>query len=501
MTRFASTHRLLAVLLLGFASGLPLALTGQAMQAWLAVDGVDIATIGFLGLVGVPYTFKFLWAPLMDRFEPSWLGRRRGWLVLTQLALAAALAWMAGMSPKGGAGMFAMAALLVAFLSASQDVVIDAYRTDVLIPRERGLGGSLSVFGYRLAMIISGGVALIWADQWQSWPRVYMTMAGIMVAAAAVSLTLLPSVSSASKPLASEPRKELAGFAAMLAGFVAGWFAARLVLVGLGLNPDDPSKWLRLLFILAQVASALPLGWWAARRVGFETLNRSLVSYFSQSGAWAFLLLIVLYKLGDAFAGTLTTPFLIKGMLFTQAEVGIVNKIIGIWLTIIGALLGGAIMLRLSLFRSLLLFGVLQLVAIVGFWLLAVLGKGAWGGFTLPPFDLGFVALPHPTRIDGLLVFAIAAENVTSGMGTAAFVALLMGLCNHRYTATHYALLSAFSAVGRIYVSPLAGVLSESIGWPAFFILAMLLGLPGLWMVWRLRAVIDRLNAEPAAPA
>ncbi|HEX8978630.1 MAG TPA: MFS transporter [Parasulfuritortus sp.] len=491
-------HRLAAVLVLGFASGLPLALTGQAMQAWLAVDGVDIATIGFLGLVGIPYTFKFLWAPLMDRFEPPWLGRRRGWLVLTQLALAGALAWMAGLSPKDGAGTFAAAALLVAFLSASQDVVIDAYRTDVLTARERGLGGSLSVFGYRLAMIVSGGVALIWADQWQSWPRVYLTMAGIMVAAAAVSLTLLPSVSGESRPLASEPKRELAGFAAMVAGFAAGWFAARYLLIGLGLNPDDPDRWLRLAFILAQLAGALPLGWWAARRVGFETMSRSLESYFSQSGAWAFLLLIVLYKLGDAFAGTLTTPFLIKGMLFTQAEVGIVNKIIGIWLTILGALLGGAIMLRLNLYRSLLLFGVLQLVAIFGFWLLAVSGKGAWGGFTLPPFDLGFVALSHPTRIDSLLVFAIAAENITSGMGTAAFVALLMGLCNHRYTATHYALLSAFSAIGRIYVSPLAGVLSESIGWPAFFILAMLLGLPGLWMVWRLRGVIERLNSGTA---
>ncbi len=494
MNSFAGFRRLFAVLLLGFASGLPLALTGQAMQAWLAVDGVDIATIGFLGLVGVPYTFKFLWAPLMDRFEPPWLGRRRGWLVLTQLALAAALAWMAGMSPKDSAGGFALSALLVAFLSASQDVVIDAYRTDVLAPRERGLGGSLSVFGYRLAMIVSGGVALIWADQWQSWPRVYTTMAGIMAAAAVVSLTLLPSVSSASRPLASAPRRELLGFAAMLAGFVAGWFAARLVLIGVGLDPDDPSKWLRLAFVLAQVAGALPLGYLAARRVGFETLNQSLASYFSQSGALAFLLLIILYKLGDAFAGTLTTPFLIKGMLFTQAEVGIVNKIIGIWLTIFGALLGGAIMLRLNLYRSLLLFGALQLVAIFGFWLLAVSGKGAWGGFMLPPFDLGFVALPHSTWIDGLLVFAIAAENITSGMGTAAFVALLMGLCNHRYTATHYALLSAFSAVGRIYVSPLAGVLSESIGWPAFFILAMLLGLPGLWMVWRLREPIRRLN-------
>jgi PAT family beta-lactamase induction signal transducer AmpG len=495
MNRFATTHRLFAVLFLGFASGLPLALTGQAMQAWLAVDGVDIATIGFLGLVGIPYTFKFLWAPLMDRFEPPWLGRRRGWLVLTQLAIAAALVWMSGLSIQANAALFALAALTIAFLSASQDVVIDAYRTDVLEARERGLGGSLSVFGYRLAMIVSGGIALIWAEQWQSWPRVYVTMAGIMAAAALVSLVLLPPVSGESKPLASDPRKELAGFAAMLAGFVVGWFAARFVLLGLGLDPASPNKWLQLLFILAQLAAALPLGYWAARRVGFETLNRSLDSYFAQSGALAFLLLIILYKLGDAFAGSLTTPFLIKGMGFTQAEVGIVNKIIGIWLTIAGALVAGALMLRISLYRALMWFGILQLVSNFGFWLLAVSGRGAWGSFTLPPFDLGFVALDVASQIDLMLMAAIAFENISGGMGTAAFVALLMGLCNHRFTATHYALLSAFAAVGRIYVSPLSGVLSESIGWPAFFVFSVVMAVPGLVAVWWMRAAIGRLNS------
>lgn len=490
----SSFHRLFAVLFLGFASGLPLALTGQAMQAWLAVDGVDIATIGFLGLVGIPYTFKFLWAPLMDRFEPPWLGRRRGWLVVTQLAIAGALVWMSGLSIQATPALFALAALTIAFLSASQDVVIDAYRTDVLAANERGLGGSLSVFGYRLAMIVSGGIALIWAEQWQSWPRVYLTMAGIMALAAVVSLVLLPRVASALKPLDSDPTRELAGFAAMLAGFVAGWFAARFVLLGLGLDPDSPNKWLQLLFILAQLAAALPLGYQAARRAGFETLNRSLDSYFAQSGALAFLLLIILYKLGDAFAGSLTTPFLIKGLGFTQAEVGIVNKIIGLWLTILGALAAGALMLRLSLYRALMWFGILQLVSNFGFWLLAVSGRGAWGSFTLPPFDLGFVALDVASEIDVMLMSAIAFENISGGMGTAAFVALLMSLCNQRFTATHYALLSAFAAVGRIYVSPLSGVMSESIGWPGFFVFSVAMAVPGLLAVWWMRTAIGRLS-------
>jgi PAT family beta-lactamase induction signal transducer AmpG len=493
VTSLAAFHRLFAVLFLGFASGLPLSLTGQAMQAWLSVDGVDIATIGFLGLVGMPYTFKFLWAPLMDRFEPPFLGRRRGWLVLTQLLLAAVLWWMASASPKDAPLAFAAVALLVAFLSASQDVVIDAYRTDLLDPRERGLGGSLAVFGYRIAMILSGGIALIWADQWHSWGRVYQVMAWIMVASAGFSLVALPKVSGASKPLESDPRRELLGFLALLAGVLAGAFASRWALLGLGLNPDDPSKWVRLVFVLAGVACALPLGYWAARKARFETLNQSLASYFTQPGAWSFLLLIVLYKLSDAFAGSLTTPFLIKGMAFTQAEVGIVNKIIGIWLTILGALLAGGLMLRLNLYRSLLLFGLLQMLANFGFFSLAVLGKGAWGGFTLQPFDLEFVSITQPARIDSLLMFAIAAENITSGMGTAAFVALLMSLCSHRYSATHYALLSALAAVGRIYVSPLAGVMAESIGWPSFFVMAVLLGVPGVYMVWRMRESIKGL--------
>jgi len=486
--RLARTHRLAAILLLGFASGLPLALTGQAMQAWLTTDGVDLATIGFLGLVGIPYTFKFLWAPLMDRFEPPLLGRRRGWLVVSQLALAAVLAWMSRLTPAAQPLLFAQAAVLVAFLSASQDVVVDAYRTDLVGDTpEQGLGASLHVFGYRMAMILSGGIALIWADQWQSWPRVYLLMAAVMVVAAAVSLVFVPSVSSQSRPLASSPRQELLGFLAMLGGVAAGWLIARHGLMLLGLDPDDANKWIQLLFVLGEIACALPLAWWAARKARFETLNRSLESFFTVKGAGAFLVLIVLYKLGDAFAGSLTTPFLIKGMGFTQAEVGIANKLIGIWLTVLGALAGGALMLRLSLYRALLVFGLLQLVSNAGFLLLAHFGRGAWGSVWLPAFDWHFIALREPAQLDGLLLAVVAGENISGGMGTVAFVGLLMSLCNKHFSATHYALLSALAAVGRIYVSPLAGVLSLAIGWPAFFVLSIVLAVPGVAMVWRMR--------------
>ena len=192
MFKNSRTWRLVAILILGFASGLPLALTGQSLQAWLTVENVDISTIGFFSLVGLPYTFKFLWAPLMDRFELPILGRRRGWLVISQVAIAGALVLMSSFSPSQNTQAIALFAVLVAFLSASQDVVIDAYRTDILDPSERGIGSSLTVFGYRLAMILSGGIAFVWADPvngsgW-NWPKIYVIMAGIMIVSAVISL-------------------------------------------------------------------------------------------------------------------------------------------------------------------------------------------------------------------------------------------------------------------------------------------------------------------------
>ncbi len=518
-TRFdaAALHRLAAVTFLGFASGLPLALTGQAMQAWLSLEGLDLATIGFLSLVGLPYTFKFLWAPLMDRFELPWLGRRRGWLVLTQLALAGALLWMADTSPVASTKAFALLAVLVAFVAASQDVVIDAYRTDLLAARERGLGSSLSVLGYRLAMVLSGGIALIWVDPtnvsgpgggW-TWPAVYRFMAGLMAGAAVLSALVLPRV-RALGDRSSVARQDLIGFAALLVavavGFVvsdrlgppiartllAPWFDASTMAEAL------KTKWIDLLALMLGLAFTLPLAAWAARAARFETLLSGLRSYFSQRGAAAFLAFIVLYKLGDAFAGSLMTPFLLKSMMFSPAEVGVVNKLIGLWLTIGGALLGGALMLRLGLWRSLLVFGVLQMLSNLGFWWLAVNGKGVWPGLVVPAFDWGFVRLAHATDIDGGLLMVIAVENLSSGMGTAAFVAFLMSLCNQRFTATQYALLSAFASVGRVWVGPLAGVMAESIGWPAFFVVSTVLAAPALLMLWWLRAAVVELEVDPA---
>jgi len=491
-------HRLLAVLVLGFASGLPLALcTGAAIQAWLTTDGVDMATIGFFGLVGVPYTFKFLWAPLMDRFDLPGLGRRRGWLVLTQLALAGALFLIAQFNPAAQATSFALAAVLIAFCSASQDIVLDAYRTDLLPPQERALGASLNVFGYRLAMTISGGVAMLWAAQWNSWAKVYNVMAVMMAVFSVFSLVALPRLRESIQVFSvSKPSRDLIGFMAMLAGVVIGQWLAKNLLTLAGIDPDSKNDWLRLTFLLAEVALAMAGAFWFARLARFETLLGALRSYFSRPWAWQFLLLIIFYKLGDAFALSLTTPFLIKGLGFLQQEVGIVNKVIGIWLTILGALMGGFVMYRVRLGKALLIFGVLQLTAILAFYYLAVVGKNAWGGFTLPPFDFVIVKAAEASRVDYLMLFAVAAENITSGMGTAAFVALLMALCNSRFSATHYALLSALASLGRVYVSPLSGVLSETFGWPTYFLCAIAIGIPGVLAVWLMRKQLLALDED-----
>ena len=510
----ASLHRLAAVTVLGFASGLPLALTGQAMQAWLGAEGVGLATIGFLSLVGLPYTFKFLWAPLMDRFELPWLGRRRGWLVVTQLGIAAALFWMASTPPSGAIQAFALLAGLVAFMSASQDVVVDAYRTDLLAASERGLGSSVNVLGYRLAMIVSGGITLIWVDPAQgggwSWPEVYRLMAVLMIGIAVVSATLLPRIEHASVP-SSVARNDVAGFFAVVAAVVAGYLLTDRVgrplvawlgeqAMGAAAQGAVASRWLDLAVLLLGLAITLPLATWAARAARFETLLGGLRNYFSQPGAAAFLVFIVLYKLGDAFAGSLMTPFLLQGMQYGPAEVGVVNKVLGLWLTIGGAIVGGALMIRLGLWRSLLLFGVLQMASNLGFLWLASSGRGALPGLVIPAFDWGFVALVADTPVDGGLLLVIAAENISGGMGTAAFVAFLMSLCNRRFSATQFALLSAFASVGRVWVGPLAGVLVLSIGWPTFFVVSTLAALPALALLFALRAPIAMLEVDPDAP-
>ena len=402
--------RVAAVLVLGFSSGLPLALTGSTLQAWLTVSDIDIQTIAWFSWIGVPYLLKFLWSPIMDRFVPPFLGRRRGWMLLTQFALLAGIAAMTLAPPSESILLLGILALWVAFASASHDIVIDAYRTDVLRLHERGMGAAVGVFGYRIAMLASGGLALILADQ-VGWRSAYLLMAALMAVGLVTSM------------LAPEPETQ-----------------------------------------------AVP------PRSLIDAVVLPLADLFSRRGAFALLALVMLYKFGDALAGTLTTAFLIRGVGFTPTDVGVVNKFLGLAALLLGALVGGVVLARLSLYRALLAFGVLQAVSNLSFaWL-------AWAGKSYP-----------------LLVFAVAFENLASGMGTAAFVAFAMALCNSSFSATQYALLSALASLGRVLFGPVTGGLVAWMGWADFFVVTFVAALPGLWLVWRMR---ERIGAvESARPA
>jgi MFS transporter, PAT family, beta-lactamase induction signal transducer AmpG len=389
--------RIALMLPLGFASGLPLALTSGTLQAWLTVAGMDLKTIGIFTLIGLPYSLKFLWAPVMDRITLPWLGRRRGWMLLTDIAVAAGLALMGLVGTERGPQWLGITAIAVAFMSASLDIVFDAYRTDVLLPAERGFGAAVWVNGYRLALLLASAGALVLADH-IGWSGTYLALAGLMSAGV---ITVLFSPNPPSAGLPPKTLKEAVG---------------------------------------------LPL--------------REL---FTRPGIYGLLSLIVLYKVGDAVAGSLQTAFFIGGLGFSAGEVGYV-KGLGIAATLIGALAGGMVMAKTGLARSLLFFGILQALSNLSFMVLAWIGKSYEA-----------------------LAASVVIENVTGGMGTAAFVALVMSLCDHRYTATQFALLSSLEALGRVFSGRPSAEAVGLLGWGWFFFLSFLVALPGCWLVWQYR--------------
>lgn len=497
-------RRFLAALILGFASGLPLALSGTALQAWLTVAGHDISTVGFVTLVGLPYTFKFLWAPLMDRVEPPFLGRRRGWIAVCQVGLVAALLGLSMISPSNVAAIGAVAAL-VAFLSASQDIVVDAWKTDAMNGSERGFGASMGVLGYRLAMVLSGGVVLIWvhsAPGGLTWPEVYQRLAVLLAVLGLVSVALVPRLPPVESRVETPLALELRGFLAVLAAAAAGWaivvwpgaWVGEAVVGWMGLPEKMASGVSGLIGLCCGLVTALPLGFFLAKHFGYPTLTRSLAGLWTQPRAGAILAAVLLYKVGDAFAMSMNTSFLMVSFGLSTAEVGAVNSVFGIWLTVVGSLLGGLCLPWLGLGRALWVFGLSQALAIGGFFLLAVRGRGAWGTTEIPSFDLGFVSLREAMKVDNGMLAAVTADNLTSGLGTAAFTAFLMALSKSRFSATQYALVSALAAMGRVWAGPFAGVTAEIFGWPTFFMVAMLIGLPGVAMVAWVRRDVDRLG-------
>jgi MFS transporter, PAT family, beta-lactamase induction signal transducer AmpG len=409
LKQILGNKRIGMMLPLGFASGLPLALTAGTLQAWLTVVGVDLKTIGIFTLVGLPYTVKFLWAPLMDRIVPPWLGRRRGWMLIMQITVAIGLALMGLVGPRDRPEWLGLIAVGVAFASASLDIVFDAYRTDLLLPPERGFGAAVWVNGYRLALLVASSGALVLADR-IGWNVTYLLLASLMAMGV---LTVL-------------------------------------------LSPDP------------QVSAGAP-------KTLADAIGLPLRELFSRPAIYGLLSLIVLYKLGDAIAGSLQTAFFIGGLGFSAAEVGYV-KGIGIAATLIGALAGGLAMAKLGLLRSLLLFGLLQALSNLSFMFLAWIGKHY-----------------------GALAASVIVENVTGGMGTAAFVALVMSLCDHRYTATQFALLSSLEAFGRVFSGRPSAEAVALAGWGWFFFISFVMALPGCWLVWQYRLHIPQEAGEGSA--
>ncbi len=396
--------RLAAVLVLGLASGLPYNLTDATLQAWLKDSGISNTTIGVLSLVGLAYTLKPLWAPLLDRYVPPFLGRRRGWIVIFQGALAVALTWMAYHGPEGGLTSLALVALVVAVLSASQDIVIDAWRTDLVSSVERGPAATATNLGYRAASWFAFSGALILAD-FAGWRVTYLVMACCM-----------------------------AGFM-----FVTAF------------TPEPQSR--------------VP-----PPRTLAEAVRGPLAQLLTNDGMLLLIAALVLYKVGDAFALKLFTPFLMD-VGFTKTEIGAVTKTVMLIANIAGAVVGGLLMMRLGLVRALLGFGLLQAVANLGYAAVAVTGHDIF-----------------------VMAIAVFVDNFVGAMGNTALVVFIMGLCDVRFSAFQYALLSALAVLPRNVLGAPAGFLSDEIGWAAFFVVTFFTALPGLVMVWWQRERIAALE-------
>jgi PAT family beta-lactamase induction signal transducer AmpG len=391
-------RRMLICVFTGFTSGLPLYVVFQLVPAWLRVEGVGLAEIGFFTLVQMPYIWKFLWSPLMDRYTLPFLGRRRGWMLVTQLAVMMSIAAMGFLEPALSIWTVAYLAAAMAFFSASQDIVLDAYRRELLPDVELGLGNTIHVQAYRLSGLVPGALALILADH-MAWHYVFIVVALFMLVGVMLTLFIEEAVSEPSPPK---------------------------TLVDAVIDP--------------------------------------FLEFFNRKGVASGLLVLaflVLYKLGDSMATALQTPFFVD-VGFTLTQIGSVAKLSGLLAAIVGGFAGGIIMIKLSINRALWLFGVVQIISILGFALLSVVGTNLW-----------------------ILGFVVAFEYLGVGLGGAAFVAFMARTTNPVFAATQFALFSALTAVPRTVIGAFTGVMVEQLGWTSFFLLCTALAIPGMLLLFK----------------
>lgn len=410
------SRKMLVLFLLGFSSGLPLVLVGSTLKTWLAREQVDLSTIGYFSWVGMAYSLKFIWAPLLDRFALFGNSRRRSWMMATQVALASGLFGMGLVDPQTNLALLAGLAVLVAFFSATQDVAIDAYRREVCRDEELGLGTTVGIYGYRVAMLIAGGVgmSLVGVEGWGlTWGGLYWLMA-----------------------------------LCMGLGFVVTLFA------------PEPT-------VTVQQPKTL-----------MEATIRPFTEFVGREGAWYVLLFVFLFKLGDALGGAMLNPFYVE-MGFSNADIGLIAKTVGLSASLGGLLLGGILILKLGIYPSLWIFGVLQALSTAGFALITFTGPENWA-----------------------LALTVVFEDISAGMGNAAFVAFIASICNRRYTATQFAILSSIATLGRNFFSGFSGDMVKALGWAPFFYTCALIAIPGLIMLFMMRKyqMQDTQSTSSSAP-
>ncbi len=421
--------RVAAMIFLGFSSGLPFGVLADPLTAWLTESGVTKTAIGLFALVSLPYSLKFVWAPLMDRLSlpvmTPLFGRRRGWVIVTQVLLLGCIFGMGLSNPAENLWWTALFAVMVAFASASQDIVVDAYRVEILEEDKLAAGAATVVFGWRLGQVGSGAAGLLVADL-LPWPMVFTLMAGL-VFVGLIAILLNP-----------EPIAPKSDEAERIESQVESFLESRQHL---------PPR------------LAHAMAWFYSAVVG------PFAEFMSRKGWFAVLAFILLYKFGDAVLGVMKTPFFLE-IGFTKTEIAAVTKLFGFNAIIAGGILGGIVLARLGVLKGLLVCGVLMGASNLVFVLQALVGHDLW-----------------------VLTLTIAVENITTGMGTTAFVAYLSSLCNVAYTATQYALLTSLMGFSRTIMSSGSGWLADQVDWITFFLITTAAAIPGLvLLLWMIKA-------------
>ena len=392
------SRKMATCVFLGFTSGLPLYVLIQLVPAWLRSHEVDLATIGLFALIGLPYTWKFLWSPLMDRYKLPFLGRRRGWALLTQIGLLFSIAALGRFDPTASLQAIVVTVFMISLFGASQDIVIDAYRRELLADDELGTGTSFFVNAYRLSSLVPGSLALILSDI-LPWAVVY-------------------------------------------------WVTASFMLVGIVTT-----------LVIREVSDDS-----LAPTTLREAVIDPFVEFFSRDGikaGLAILAFMFLYKLGDNMATALATPFYLD-MGFSRTEIGSIAKIAALWAAIAGGIVGGVVMLKVSINRALWLFGFVQMFTILGYVWLSTVGHSPVG-----------------------LFIVVSGEYLGVGLGAIALTAFMARETSKAFTATQFALFSSFLAVPRIFANASTGFIIEAIGYTQFFILCTLVAIPGMLLLFK----------------